>query len=71
MNGRDLLIVLPLAILTSLGIQYYFGFRKEAPATVQEDKRPLNLDVSFIEKKNLKLSMHGISFPPRVLPLKM
>lgn len=54
MNVKELLIVLPLAILTSLGIQYYFGFRKEAPATVQEDQRPLNLDVTFMDKKNPK-----------------
>ncbi len=53
MNIRELLIVLPLAILTSLGIQYFFGIRKEVP-TIQEDQRPLNLNVTFVEKKNPK-----------------
>lgn len=54
MNFRELLIVLPLAILTSLGIQYYFGPRKEAAVVQQAEQKPLKLEVDFLDKKTAK-----------------
>ncbi len=55
MNFRELLIVLPLAVLTSLGIQYYFGPRKAStPTESLAEQKPLNLEVDFFDKKSAK-----------------
>lgn len=55
MNFREIIIVLPLAILTSLGIQYFFGVRN-VPTMAESpmEQKPLNIEVDFLDKKTAK-----------------
>ncbi len=58
MNVRELLIVLPLAVLTSLGIQYYFGgYKTTKPIEAHSEQKPLNLEIDFLDKKTSKKAL--------------
>ena len=53
MKLKELLIVIPMALLISLGMQYFFGWHKFPPQE-QEEEKPLYLEVDFLDKKTSK-----------------